>query len=136
MSVLVLLVLSCPLAHVLMCVFAPDMLRVSEGSCSRPPRIRSSQRSSLSSVLQFLGNSALPPPPAPPSGWLQLPVCRVFQSPGRQPRPAAPTGPRACRRHPLDACSPPSHTGPTACWENAATTTTAGRSQRGVQVQV
>lgn len=39
------------------CVFGLDMLRVSEGQGTRLPKTRAAQRSTLTSVLQFLGKS-------------------------------------------------------------------------------
>lgn len=138
-----------------MCVFGLDMLRVSEGQGTRLPKTRAAQRSTLTSVLQFLGNrvwavkcdlqqvcSVVPNNQknvSEVSRWSEgsvyaAPVWCLFQSPVRRPMRLALTAPQACRRLPLDASSLLSHTAPTACWENAATTTTAGLSQTGAQV--
>lgn len=128
------------------------MLRVSEGQGTRLPKTRAAQRSTLTSVLQFLGKPAactstqththlavsLPWWPPPGCRWESAdatPVCCLFfQSLARPAMHLAPTAPPACRHPPQDASSPLSLTAPTACWESAATTTTAGLSRTGAQV--
>lgn len=112
------------------------MLRVSEGQGTRLPKTRPPQRSTLTTVLQFLGKSTIS---SKHSGEPQdpvdaAPVWCLFQSPVQQPTPLAPIAPRGCRRLPPAAFSLPSHMDHMACWENAATITTAGLSQTGAQV--
>lgn len=121
------------LASISVCLFCTvgwwiDMIRVSEGMTGRPLKPKSSPRSTLTSVLQYLGEPLVRSELSPLSCTSQITVNLLsFQSPVQQLMFNGLTAPLAYRCSLHDACFPlfpvMAHL---ECWENEATITTAG----------